>query len=259
MAEDTVAENVGAEPVVAPAEPEVKADVPMADATPAEAGEKVDAVPEEKVEAPAEPEGNPFDFSAEEEDEGGEAESEPSADGEGEAGGEEYVLDFGAAFGGSDEVRGMITRHAREAGITAEAGSRFISRVCEELRVGAQRAAVDGYKALEEEWRGDFEVKMRGCKQVLRGLVRSGAVSEQDVQALMHPAVFRVVDALRAGAGEVGAVGVKAGATLSNKEAYQRIMNDPKGEAFQILMNPSHPKYRETADYVNRLAGVKVY
>ena len=256
MTEETV-ENVGAEPVVAPAEPEVKVDGPVADAAPAEAGEKVDAVPEGKEEAPAaEPEVNPFDFSGEE-DEGGEAEA--PADGEGEAGGEEYVLDFGAAFGGSDEVRGMITRHAKESGITAEAGSRFISAVCEELRVGAQRAAVDGYKALEAEWKGDFEVKMRGCKQVLRGLVRSGAVSEQDVQALMHPAVFRVVDALRAGTGEVGAVGVKAGATLSNKEAYQRIMNDPKGEQFQILMNPSHPKYRETADYVNRLAGVKVY
>ena len=251
MAEDTVVENVGAEPVDAPVEPEVKAEVPVAEAEP------VDAVPEEKVEAPAaEPEVNPFDFSAEEEEGGGEAEA--PADGEG-GGEEEYVLDFGAAFGGSDEVRGMITRHAKESGITAEAGSRFISRVCEELRVGAQRAAVDGYKALEEEWRGDFEVKMRGCKQVVRSLVRSGAVGEGDVAALMHPAVFRVVDALRAGAGEVGAVGVKAGATLSNKEAYAAIMNDPKGEAFQILMNPSHPKYRETADYVNRLAGVKVY
>lgn len=250
MTEETVNEqDVGAEPV------QEQPVVQTGDELRADAGEESgggeDAAGAEEV--------NPFDFSVEDDDgEGADGEG-AEAEGEGEGGGEEYVLDFGAAFGGSDEVRGMITRYARDAGITAEAGSRFISGVCEELRVGAQRAAVEGYKQLEEAWKGDFEVRMRGCKQVLRELVKGGVVSEEEGRGLLTPGVFKVVDALRSRVGEVGAVGTKAAATMSNKEAYSRIMSDPKSEQFQILMNPSHPKYRETADYVNRLAGARIY
>lgn len=200
---------------------------------------------------------NPFDFTAEPEGEvgdGGGGAEEAAVDV-----GEEYVLDFGAAFGGTDAVRDMITGRAREAGISAEAGSRFISSVCEELRQDALRQAQEGYRVLEEEWKGDFGRRMERCKVTLHELLREGVVGEGDVGVLMNPAVFRVVDRLRGELGERSAVGTRQAAAVSGRAQYEAIMGNPKSEEFQILMNPSHPRYRQTADYVNGLAGSRLF
>ena len=211
------------------------------------AGEQVEQV---------EPVVNPFDFTAEAE--GEVLSSEDEVQGESDVG-EEYVLDFGAAFGGTDAVRDMITGHARAAGISAEAGSKFISCVCEELRQDALRQAQEGYRVLEEEWKGDFGRRMERCKGTLHELLKEGVVSEQDVGVLMNPAVFRVVDKLRGMLGERSAVGTRQAAAASAKARYDAIMGNPKCEEFQILMNPSHPRYRQTADYVNGLAGSRLF
>lgn len=201
---------------------------------------------------------NPFDFSEQPEGEAedGDGGAEVAADAEVEG---EYVLDFGEAFGGTDEVRGMITARAKEAGISAEAGSRFIAGVCEQLRADALRQAQEGYKALEEEWKGDFGVRMQRCKGVLHGLLKEGVVKPEDMAGLMNQAVFRIVDSLGARLGERGAVGTREAAAVSARTKYEEIIGNPKSAEFQILMNPSHPKYRETADYMNRLAGSRVF
>lgn len=227
-------------------------------AVPVEAGAVADAAVEHTQDTEsAEPVVNPFDFSeqpeGEAEDSGGGAE-EAAVDAEGE-----YVLDFGEAFGGTDEVRAMITARAKESGISAEAGSRFIAGVCEQLRADALRQAQEGYKALEDEWKGDFGVRMQRCKGVLHGLLKEGVVKQEDMAGLMNQAVFRIVDSLGARLGERGAVGTREAAAVSARTKYDEIMGNPKSAEFQILMNPSHPKYRETADYVNRLAGSRVF
>lgn len=199
---------------------------------------------------------NPFDFSAEPEAEAEEGEAGAKEAEQAEA---DYVLDFGEAFGGTDEVRAMITARAKESGISAEAGSRFIAGVCEQLRQDALRQAQDGYKALEDEWKGDFGVRMQRCKSVLHGLLKEGVVKQEDMAGLMNQAVFRIVDSLGARLGERGAVGTREAAAANARTKYDEIMGNPKSAEFQILMNPSHPKYRETADYVNRLAGSRVF
>ncbi len=239
--------------------------VGAADVVPVENGAVASAaVLEEPVDAGTEVAGceqaeavvNPFDFSTEPEGEveDGGGGAEDAADAEGE-----YVLDFGEAFGGTDEVRAMITARAKDAGISAEAGSRFIAGVCEQLRADALRQAQEGYKALEEEWKGDFGVRMQRCKGVLHGLLKEGVVKQEDMAGLMNQAVFRIVDSLGARLGERGAVGTREAAAVSARSKYDEIMGNPKSAEFQILMNPSHPKYRETADYVNRLAGSRVF
>lgn len=201
-----------------------------------------------------EPVVNPFDFTVESDGEGA---AEVAVDDGGEE--EAYVLDFGAAFGGTDAVRDMITGHARSAGISADAGSKFICSVCEELRQDALRQAQEGYRVLEEEWKADFGRRMERCKGTLQELLKEGVVSAEDVGVLMNPAVFRVVDKLRGMLGERSAVGTRQAAAASAKAQYESIMSNPQCEEFQILMNPSHPRYRQTADYVNGLAGSRLF
>ena len=251
MNEDVVnTESVGAADVV----PVENAEV-VDKAVPVDAGAGTEVPGAEQAEA-AEVPVNPFDFSAEPEAEAGDGEAGAEEAAEAEA---DYVLDFGEAFGGTDEVRAMITARAKEAGISAEAGSRFIAGVCEQLRADALRQAQAGYKALEDEWKGDFGVRMQRCKGVLHGLLKEGVVRQEDMPGLMNEAVFRLVDSLGARLGERGAVGTREAAAASARTKYEEIMGNPKSAEFQILMNPSHPKYRETADYVNRLAGSRVF
>lgn len=222
--------------------------------TPVEAGD-IEATPEVPVETATEAGEevqNPFDFTAEPEEE-----SEESAEAEEQQG--EYLLDFGDAFGGTDDVRSMITKHAREAGISAEAGSKFVAAVCRGLKEDAIAQGQAAYKALEDVWGADFGKNMKGTKATLHGMLKEGVISESEVAGLMNPAVFKLVNHLRSRMGEGGSVGTKQAAKEDPATEYARIMNDTKSHEFQVLMNPSHPEYKAVAERVNKLVGRRLY
>ncbi|MBR3925547.1 MAG: hypothetical protein IKJ58_02150 [Akkermansia sp.] len=224
--------------------------------TPVETGETEvpEVVAETPVETPAEPEEtvNPFDFTAEPEEE-----SEASEEPEPEPG--DYQLDFGEAFGGNDTVRGMITKHAREAGISVEAGSKFVSAVCKSLQADAVEKGEAAYKQLEDSWGAEFDRNMKGTKAALHSMLKAGVISESEVSSLMNPAVFKLVHHLRSRMGEGAALGTKQAAKEDPATEYARIMNDTKSHEFQVLMNPSHPEYKAIAERVNKLVGRRLY
>lgn len=225
---------------------------------------KVEATPIPGVETvqnegPKEPvPSNPFDFTEVEDSAGGESGGESDDAGAGEESGE-YTLDFGSAFGGTDEVRNMITDHARAAGISAEAGSKFVAAVCQSLLAQQQERGAAAYEALEQEWGADFEKNIKGTKLALHQMMKAGVIREEDKAELMTPAVFRMVNHLRLSMGERPAVGTNKAAQMDGRKEYERIMNDPKSKEFQILMNPQHPDYKQTASYMNSLAGIKLH
>lgn len=223
--------------------------------TPVEAGD-IEATPEVPVETTTEAgeevqEQNPFDFTAEPEEE-----SEESADAPEEG---EYTLDFGDAFGGTDDVRNLITKQAREAGISAEAGSKFVAAVCRGLKEGVIAQGQAAYKQLEDVWGAEFGKNMKGTKATLHGMLKEGVISESEVAGLMNPAVFKLVNHLRSRMGEGGSVGTKQAAKEDPATEYARIMNDTKSHEFQVLMNPSHPEYKAIAERVNKLVGRRLY
>ena len=223
---------------------------------PAETG-ATDATPEVPVETATEEieevQVNPFDFTAEPEEDGGESTAEVPEEGE-------YTLDFGDAFGGTDDVRNLITKQAREAGISAEAGSRFVAAVCRGLKADAVAQGEAAYKALEAEWGSNFGKNMKGTKAALHGMLKAGVISQEEVAGLMNPAVFKLVNHLTSRMGEGGgAIGTKAAAKVDPATEYARIMNDPKSHEFQVLMNPSHPEYKSVAERVNKLVGRRLY
>lgn len=225
--------------------------------TPVEAGD-IEATPEVPVETATEEteevQVNPFDFTTEE------AESEESGDSTADAPEGEYTLDFGADFGGTDDVRNLITKQAREAGISAEAGSRFVAAVCRGLKEDAIAQGQAAYKALEEQWGAKFGKNMKDTKAALHGMLKEGVIAENEVAGLMNPAVFKLVNHLTSRMGEGGgAIGTKAAAKVDPATEYSRIMNDPKSHEFQVLMNPSHPEYKSVAERVNKLVGRRLY
>jgi hypothetical protein len=242
-------ELVGAEQV-----PVENAEV-VANVVPVDAGSEVPGgEAQEGADAGQQVQVNPFDFSEQPEEQAQDAKEANAAQVE-----PVYELELGEAFGGSDDVRRMITFNAKEAGISAEAGSRFVTKVCEHLREESIRQAQEGYRALEDDWKGDFSVRVNRCKSTLHAMLNEGLVTQQDMPVLMNQAVFRVVDRLVGALGERSAEGARQAAAASAKAQYDAIMSDTKGETFKILMNPSHPKYRETAEYMNRLAGARIY
>ena len=218
-------------------------------------GQQAEQVPEGEV--------NPFDFSSVAEDAAEGSSVDEQADAQAVEGGGEYVLELGESFGGSDEVRGMITRHAQGCGIPAAAAGRFVTAVCDELLAGERgrvlREAKAAYEALEGEWGAEFSANMEGTKRFLHGLLQEGAIRQEDVGRLMCPEVFRLVNALRGRLGEGGTVGMQAAAVASRRVEYERIMNDPNCEEFRVLMNPGDPRYKATAARMNELAGMRLY
>lgn len=225
--------------------------------TPAEAGDAVvtEVQTETPSETPAEPEtvSNPFDFTVE--PDADEEVAEETAEPE-EA---DYSLDFGEAFGGTAEVRDMITTHAREAGISVEAGSKFVAAVCKSLQAEAVKNGEAAYQELESSWGADFGKNMKATKAALHGMLKAGVISDAEVSGLMNPAVFKLVHHMRSQLGEGAALGTKQAAKEDPQTEYKRIMSDTKSHEFQVLMNPSHPEYKAVAERVNKLAGRRLY
>lgn len=198
-------------------------------------------------EAPA----NPFDFT-----QIGQVADSASAE-DGDSG--DYSLDFGSAFTGSDEIRSMITGHAQQAGISAKAGSAFVGAVCHSLLEAQQKKGMADYESLEKEWGSAFESNLQNTKAVMGQLFSSGVIRQEDAPELMTPAVFRLVNHMRTKMGENPALGVNKPSTTDGRAEYQRIMSNPKSAEFQILMNPQHPQYKETAARMNSLAGMTLH
>ncbi len=106
------------------------------------AAEETNATETETTEAILE---NPFDFTVEPEPD--DEVIEEVVDGG------EYAPDFGSYFGGNAEVRGMITGHAKAAGIPAEAAGKFVAAVCKSLREDQLRVLGEGQRVWSEDAR----------------------------------------------------------------------------------------------------------
>lgn len=192
---------------------------------------------------------DPFDFMKEEQAD------EPKA----EENDGEYVLELGDSFGGSDEVRSMITGHAKELGLPADKAGAFVAAVCDSLHAGVAEQRKAGYAELKKEWGRDADANFDGTKRVLRDMVKSGVIKAEQVEEFKSPAVFRAMNYLRSRLGEQGTKGMRTAGDASRATELKDILENPDNAMNKILMNPLHPKYSETAKYVNGLAKMNLY
>ena len=200
------------------------------------------------ADTPAADADDPFDFTKEDKPE--EVKEED---------GGEYTLDLGESFGGSDDVRSMITGHARELGLPADKAGAFVAAVCESLKAGAQEQRQSGYAELRKEWGRNFDANLQGTKRVLSDMLKAGVIKEDQVEEFKSPAVFRAMNYLRSRMGEQGTKGLRTGGDTSRATELKDILENPDNAMNKILMNPMHPQYASTAKYVNGLAGMNLY
>lgn len=192
---------------------------------------------------------DPFDFTKAEEQEQSQDEKDDG----------EYVLELGESFKGSDEVRGMITQHAKAAGLDAGAAGKFVAAVCESLAAGVREQRLAGFESLKKEWGRNFSENMAGTKVVLNELLKSGVIDAGQVEEFKSPAVFKTVNYLRSKLGEKGTAGMRETRDAGRATELKDILENSDNAMNAILMNPMHPKYAATAEYVNGLAGMRLF
>ncbi len=197
--------------------------------------------------------GNPFDFTAVQSDapQNTAAQTETTTD---------YAPDYGANWRGTEDERVAITDLAQKAGLSVEGAGKFVSSVLDYYTEQQQQNNQKEFAALQELWGKDFDKKLGATCQALNQFANEMGLDNVQRQAYMRPEAFLLVNHLLSRLGEHPAMGVNSPASsVSGKAEYDRIMKDPENEVHEILMNPNHPKYRETADKMNALAGVSLY
>lgn len=200
---------------------------------------------------PSEQQTNPFDFTAVQSDapQNTAAQTETTTD---------YAPDYGANWRGTDDERVAITGLAQKAGLSVEGAGKFVSSVLDYYTEQQQQNNQKEFAALQELWGKDFDKKLGATCQALNQFANEMGLNNVQRQAYMRPEAFLLVNHLLSRLGEHPAVGTSS-PSITAKSEYEQIMSDPSNEVHDILMNPNHPKYRETADRMNRLAGVNLY
>lgn len=198
---------------------------------------------------------DPFDFNAEEPDEVAQEVAQEGA----EADAEEYVLDLGKHYTGTEETTQRITAIAREAGLSAEGFSKAMQGITELLveRQSAQRAA--GLEALKADWKGDFDKNMKQVRGVLREAFAGQELGAERCAALQNADVFRLVHRLASQVGEASAAIGKAAPAMSPKQEAEEMFRNPEHPLHDALLNPAHKQHRYAADKYNKLVGMNIF
>lgn len=198
-------------------------------------------------------EANPFDFTQEDI-------PSPGQSPEGGDSGDEYVLELGESFTGTDETRSMIASHAKANGIAPEAAGAFVTQVCDSLLASQREADKQALESLKNEWKGEFEGNMSATRRFIADAVKRGGMSKEDAQALMNPHVFRLCNVLRGMVGEERTRGAaQAAGVQSRQQEMDDIINNPDNPYHKDLFNPGSKGYKAAAEHFNRLAGIKIY
>lgn len=218
---------------------------------PAEGGDPAATPTPDQNSAPSET--NPFDFTQEDTPDP----AQPPADGDP---GDEYVLELGESFNGTDETRSMIASHAKANGIAPDAAGAFVTQVCDSLLAAQREADKQALESLKGEWKGEFDGNMAATRRFIADAVKHGGISKEDAQALMNPHVFRLCNVLRGMVGEERTRGAgQAASAQSRQQEMDDIINNPDNPYHKDLFNPGSKGYKAAAEHFNRLAGIKIY
>lgn len=218
---------------------------------PGEGGDPAATQTPDQNSAPSE--ANPFDFTLEDT-------PDPAQPPAGGAPGDEYVLELGESFNGTDETRSMIASHAKANGIAPDAAGAFVTQVCDSLLTAQREADKQALESLKSEWKGEFDGNMAATSRFIADAVKHGGISKEDAQALMNPHVFRLCNVLRGMVGEERTRGAgQAASAQSRQQEMDDIINNPDNPYHKDLFNPGSKGYKAAAEHFNRLAGVKIY
>ena len=204
---------------------------------------------------------NPFDFtrlagsSSPSESHDSQVDSQPSS----APAQDDYAIDYGPSWRGSDAERTAITGLAHNAGLPADAAGKFVASVIDYYADAEKQNNQQELEALQTLWGKDFDKNMQGAAKALNRFADEMGLDSTQRQAYSRPEAFLLVHhILSRHLGEQRALGASSPATpASGANDYESFMKTP-GVA-EILANPLHPQYRAIADQANRALGQKVY
>lgn len=198
-------------------------------------------------------------FSFTDADAEGDAEGVPVSDAEGgSAGGDPaggYDFDLGEDSAIPEVFHQPLAEASKELGLDGGKAAGLLNRalaIVQEQELAANREAG---AALRSEWGNEFDSRVAATRRFMARMGKQAGLSAGDMQVLMSPRGFKLMDAIRRSVGErsvpVGAGAVKP---LSVEEQIDAIYNNK--EDYAALINPGNPRYREVNDRLNALMGV---
>lgn len=200
---------------------------------------------------------DPWDFNAEEAEDSAEAMAQAEAQEESAA--DEYVLEFGQHYNGSEQTTARITAIAKESGLDAKGFSKAMQGITEYLVEQQAQVRAAGLEDLKSAWKSDFDKNMKQVRGVLREAFAGQDLSDERKAALQSADVFKLVHHLASRVGEQAAAVGRAAPVMSAKQQADDMLNNPDNPLREALLNPSHAKHRYAAEQYNKLFGVRVF
>lgn len=200
---------------------------------------------------------DPWDFDAEEAEDSAEATAQAEAQEAEEA--EEYVLEFGQHYTGSEQTTARITAIAKESGLDAKGFSKALQGITEYLVEQQAQVRASGLEDLKSAWKSDFDKNMKQVRGVLREAFAGQELSAERKAALQSADVFKLVHHLASRVGEQAAAVGRAAPVMSAKQQAEDMLNNPNNPLREALLNPSHAKHKYAAEQYNKLFGVRVF
>lgn len=194
--------------------------------------------------------------------------------GDGEEGGEaeaaaEYRMELDERYKLEEPVVNMLQETARESGLSAAAGGKFMNGVLGKLTAMQEAKLAADDKALREEWGAEFKGRVERNKRYMAQVARKAGLSAADLAVFNSAAGQRLVDVIRRVSGESGVLtgggGAEGGGAEMTAAERRKILNDmrtdPKNPWRNGLINPlaSAAERRAAKKEYNRVAGYTAF
>lgn len=168
----------------------------------------------------------------------------------------EYNFDLGEDSAIPEVFHQPLAEAAKELGLDGGKAAGLLNRALSIVQEVEDAANREAGAALRSEWGNGFDSRVAATRRFMARMGKQAGLSAGDMQVLMSPRGFKLMDAVRRSVGERSApVGAGAVKPLSVEEQIDAIYNNK--EDYAALINPGNPRYREVNDRLNALMGVK--
>lgn len=179
---------------------------------------------------------------------------EPKDDSEQDA---EYVLDLEELDDGDKPYVGILTEHAKNAGIDAKKASKFIIGFTKGLHAYHAEQVEEDKQALRKEWGKDFKSKHAQTKAFMSRLFAKAKLSDEERSMFSNAAGYRICRKFMTAMGEKGGGSAPTSTPMSKQERVD-------AEVIKLVEMQADPKVTPAMlagqkAKINTIAGMVLY
>lgn len=169
----------------------------------------------------------------------------------------EYELDLSELDESDRPYIGILTEHAKSAGIDAKQASQFIVGFTKALHEHHAEQVEQDKMALRKEWGKDFKNKHTQTKAFMSRLFAKARLTEEERQMFCNPAGYRVCQKFMGAMGEKGGNSAPASAPMSKQERIDKEVI--KLVEMQADINTTPAMIAGQKAKINTIAGMVLY